>query len=235
MSYRVASAKNSSRLYPSWHSDRFYILNLLRKTMESIAENYLSKRDGLVVVDLGCGTMPYRPIFERYVARYIGVDLPGNQTADFYADSDGRTEFADSFADVVLSTQLLEHVDQPIVYLRECYRLLKPNGLLILSTHGYWIYHPDPLDLWRWTGEGLQRAIEKIGFRIIDFRGLMGLTSTAVHLLQDALMPKVPGFMRWLFSLVMQRLAMVADRFHSPSDRTRDACVFVVIACKAEE
>jgi SAM-dependent methyltransferase len=199
--------------------------------MESLAENYLSQRDGLVLVDFGCGTMPYRPIFERYVTQYIGVDLPGNQAADLHVGLDGKTSLSDNCADVVVSTQLLEHIGEPWAYLRECYRLLKPNGLLILSTHGYWMFHPDPLDLWRWTDQGLRRTVEEVGFQIVHFQGLMGLASTSVHLLQDALMPKVPGFMKSLFSFAMQRIVMIADKIHSPSERTS---VLVVVGRKPE-
>lgn len=223
----------NNRLYPSLFSDRFYPLTLLREAIKSIAEEHLSQKNRLVLVDLGCGTMPYRPIFEQYVAQYIGVDLPGNHMADFYADAEGRTHLPNSFADVALSIQVLEHVTQPMEYLRECYRLLKPSGLLILSTHGYWMYHPTPQDLWRWTSEGLKRIIQETGFKIVDFRGLMGLASTAVQLFQDALAPKIPRQVRLLFAFAMQRLSMVVDKM-IPSLKNRDACIFVVVGRKEE-
>jgi SAM-dependent methyltransferase len=230
------SAQPNTRLCPPRHSDRFYILKLLRETMESIAaDSYLPKREGLVLVDLGCGSMPYRPIFERYVSEYIGVDLPGNHAANSHADLNEITGLSDGFADIVLSTQVLEHVQQPIIYLRQSYRLLNPNGLLILSTHGYWIYHPDPRDLWRWTADGLRSAVEEVGFRIVDFRGLMGLAPTAIQLLQDSYVRRVPNFVRPLFSLSMQTVAMLLDKLHSPAERARDACVYVVVARKTEE
>lgn len=233
--YRRAQVQTNSRLYPPRRSDRFYILSLLRDTMESIAgDGYIAKREGLVLVDLGCGTMPYRPIFERYVSEYIGVDLPGNQAANFHADLNGIAGLSDGFADIVLSTQVLEHMEQPLIYLRESYRLLKPNGLLILSTHGYWIYHPNPRDLWRWTADGLRSVVEGVSFRILDFQGLMGLAPTAVQLLQDACLPRIPRFVRPSFSWFMQTAAILLDKLHSPSERAREACVFVVVARKTE-
>ncbi len=59
----------------------------------------------------------------------------------------------------MLSTQVLEHVTDPRLYLAECHRVLRPGGPLLLSTHGIMVYHPDPVDYWRWTGAGLQRAV----------------------------------------------------------------------------
>jgi SAM-dependent methyltransferase len=202
--------------------------------MTIIASQYLCQGHGHVVVDYGCGTSPYRPLFEKYVSSYIGVDLPGQDTADAVIGTGGTTNLTDSFADVVLSTQVLEHVDRPHTYLQECHRILKRNGLLILSTHGYWMYHPDPCDFWRWTSSGLQRTIREFGFEIADFVGLMGLAPTSVQLFQDACMPKIPGFARPLFSWFMQTAAMLLDKLHSPSARTKEACVFVVVARKTE-
>lgn len=224
--------ENKARFNPPLLSDRFYHLQLLKKSMESIAENYLQKKGRCVLIDFGCGTKPYQPLFEKYALEYIAVDLPGNKRADFYADINGKTQLPDSLADVVLSTQVLEYVAQPRKYLQECHRLLKPGGLLILSTHGYWKYHPDPYDLWRWTGEGLRRLLKEARFQILELRGLMGLASTAIHLLQDALILRVPRFLRPGFSFFMQRLAIIADKLHLPSERERDACTYVIVAQK---
>jgi len=203
--------------------------------MLTIAEKYLTKGSGFILVDYGCGTMPYRPIFEPYVAQYIGVDLPGNEHADFYTEPSGKVRLPNGFADVILSTQVLEHVEQPMEYLRECYQLLKPGGLLILSTHGYWMYHPDPRDLWRWTSDGLKQILQKAGFQIVEFQGLMGLAATGLQLLQDGLMPKVPRFVRSGFAFLMQRLIIIIDKLSDASDksgRDKDACIFIVVAKK---
>jgi SAM-dependent methyltransferase len=227
-----SNSSANPRLYPSKLSSRFYPLTLLRNAMEFITNKYLSHHNGLVLVDYGCGTMPYRPLFGKYVARYVGVDVPGHG-ADAFIQADGKTDLPDSFADAVVSTQVLEHVEYPGIYLEECRRILKPDGLLILSTHGFWMYHPDPVDLWRWTGEGLQRILREAGFHVIEIQGLMGLASTAIHLLQDALAPRIPRLVRPLFVLMMQALVITTDHIHSPSKRTHDACIFVVIARKA--
>jgi colanic acid/amylovoran biosynthesis glycosyltransferase len=224
----------SERLYPSLFSNRYYHLRLLRQRMEFVSGEYLPKKERSVLVDLGCGTMPYRPIFEKYVADYIGVDLMRNEAADSYADSNGQTSLADATADVVLSTQVLEHVQAPTSYLKECHRLLKPAGILILSTHGHWIYHPDPVDLWRWTGEGLKKTIIEAGFQVIDFHGLMGLAAMGSYFLQDGLARKIPRRLRPFFFLTMQAVTLMADTFHSSRERSLDASVFVVVARKID-
>ncbi len=41
--------------------------------------------------------------------------------------------------------------------------MLRPGGRVLLSTHGTMVYHPNPVDLWRWTGAGLERLFATNG------------------------------------------------------------------------
>ena len=41
--------------------------------------------------------------------------------------------------------------------------MTRPGGRVLLSTHGAMVYHPNPVDLWRWTGAGLERLFRENG------------------------------------------------------------------------
>lgn len=232
MSFRADSNLPDERLDPPWWSDRFYILALLRSCLESVANKYLSKHPSGTLVDFGCGQMPYRPLLAPYIARYIGVDLPGNEMAEVTVSSPSHTELQEAIADVVLSTQVLEHVDKPQEYLEECNRLLKPDGLLILSTHGYWMYHPVPRDLWRWTGDGLRVILADSGFQVVEFEGLLGLGGTGLLLFQDAVLARLPHLLKPVLASVMQVLIRVADHLNSRRQKQKDACIYLAVARK---
>ena len=116
------------------------------------------------LLDLGCGGRPYAPLFTHL--RYLGIDLASvHGRPDVLAVAE-RVPLRSSSFDVVLSTQQLEHVNDPTAVLAEARRLLRPGGRLLLSTHGVWVHHPDPSDLWRWTEQGLVRLIEEAGFSV---------------------------------------------------------------------
>jgi SAM-dependent methyltransferase len=118
------------------------------------------------VVDYGCGEAPYRSLF-LHCKSYVAADFPSNSSADICYQPDGRLPLSDSSVDVILSTQVLEHVRDPGFYLAECHRVLKPKGRLLLSTHGFFMWH-GPGDWRRWTHEGLIYEVESAGFDAID-------------------------------------------------------------------
>jgi SAM-dependent methyltransferase len=186
---------------------------------------------GQRLLDYGCADTPYRSFFPRDVD-YVGADLPGNPNAAVLLNPDGTLPVADESCDGVLSTQVLEHVVDPRRYLEECFRVLRPGGRLLLSTHGVFPYHPDPVDLWRWTGEGLRRQVEAAGLEVIRIEGVIGLAATGLQLFQDALAYRLPW--RWIpwLALVMQPFIRLVDRFETAQSLGHNAQVFALVAAR---
>jgi SAM-dependent methyltransferase len=116
------------------------------------------------ILDYGCGMMPYAALF-RNATSYVGADFPDNTKAHLHLDGEGRLPADAGDYDAVISTQVLEHVPDVSLYLSECRRVLAARkGVLVLTTHGIWEYHPNPQDLFRWTHEGLVTTLERHGF-----------------------------------------------------------------------
>jgi SAM-dependent methyltransferase len=218
------------RLHPPFLSARWYYLNQLGSQLQTVISLFVSKDSGLKLADYGCGNMPYKPLFDTSVSEYTGIDLRENPKAQVHIAPDGQIESADAQQDIVLSTQVLEHVENPRRYLSEAHRILKPDGLLILSTHGYWIYHPDPTDYWRWTSSGLKKIIQEAGFEIIYFKGVLGRAAMGLQLFQDGLLFKLPPFLRPLLAALIQPWIYFFDQFSSQQAKDADACTYVVVA-----
>ncbi len=223
---------DNDRLNPTIFHARYVHLSHLRDaTLQRI--NELTANDkNLLLVDFGCGDMPYRSVIEPNVGKYLGVDLEMNPKADHHIGFDSKTTLPDNYADIVLSNQVLEHVDTPSGYLKEALRILKPGGSIILTTHGYWYYHPTPNDYWRWTSAGLRKTVEDEGFTITSFFGIMGLAASGLQLLQDSIINKLPKFLRPPFAFIMQLKIMLFNKINSQSQRNRDASLYVVLAQK---
>ncbi|MES2734299.1 MAG: class I SAM-dependent methyltransferase [Bacteroidota bacterium] len=213
-------------------NSRYYYLVQLRKQVEQVVTRFIKQKKGLVLADYGCGNTPYRPLVAPYVAKYIGIDLPENPRANIHILPQGQIQMAEAAVDVVLSTQVLEHVDAPLFYLSEAHRILKDDGLLILSTHGYWMFHPDPMDYWRWTSVGLQKIVRESGFEIQYFQGIIGRSAMGLQLFQDGLLFKLPPFLRPVLALAIQPFIAFFDKTTRQETKDRDACTFVLVARK---
>lgn len=120
--------------------------------------------DAIMVLDYGCGGSPYRSMFPN--AEYRRADFVEMADLDYVIGSDSRVNEAGNTFDLVLSTQVAEHVTDPAVYFAECARLLKPGGRLICTTHGTYPDHGCPYDFQRWTADGLTRDIKAAGFDV---------------------------------------------------------------------
>jgi SAM-dependent methyltransferase len=214
---------------PPWHRLAYIVQELPRAIERLVSE--LDDRRSARVLDYGCGDLPYRHLFSD--ADYVAADLPGNPRAAMEISSDGRlSALGEEAFDVVLSTQVLEHVSDPRVYLEECYRVLRPDGRLLLSTHGLMVYHPDPVDYWRWTCAGLQEQVRRAGFEVIRFEGIMGLAATGFQLLQDAWYYRLPPPLRPVLALILQSAARLADRLEPSATRELNSMVFALVARK---
>lgn len=224
-----SAGERGDRLRPSRWSRLYWHLTALRAEYEACVAEYPGTAGG-TLVDYGCGNMPYRSLFPGQA--YIGADFPGNEMADVFVAADGTLPLPDGSASIVLSSQVLEHVADVPRYLAESWRVLRNDGLLLLSTHGMWKYHPDPYDFWRWTSAGLRRVLEDGGFEVLRFRGVMGLEATALQLWQDAVAPRLPRLIRPCFYRYCQGRIARADRRATSEARARDACVFMVVARK---
>ena len=108
------------------------------------------------VLDVGCGVKPYYPFFQPHASEYVGVDVVDNPAADLQGAVESLPVEDGSF-DLVLCVQVLEHAEDPAQGVRELRRVVAPGGAVLASTHGVQVYHPAPVDLWRWTHAGLDR------------------------------------------------------------------------------
>ena len=129
------------------------------------------------LLDVGCGVKPYYPFFEPYVSEYVGVDVVENPAADLLGPIEALPVDDASF-DLVLCSQVLEHCDDPAKAVRELRRVTRPGGRVLASTHGVQVYHPSPVDLWRWTHAGLERLFtESAAWSSVDVRPSSGTTA----------------------------------------------------------
>lgn len=130
------------------------------------------------LLDVGCGDKPHQGVFPE-VTTYIGLDRPSKPHAespraaarkaaiDLHGSAEALPFLASSF-DTVVAFQLIEHLPEPLIFLQETARVLKPGGKLILTFPLINPVHEAPYDFFRYTSYGMEHLCAKAGFRIIE-------------------------------------------------------------------
>ena len=112
------------------------------RAAESQVELVKKYKDGVRLLDVGCGEGFF--LFNASKAGYTGKGVEISQDAAAYArkefslDVEAKplegTQLPKNYFDVVTMWQVLEHVPYPLMVLKEVHRILKPEGLLVVST-----------------------------------------------------------------------------------------------------
>jgi len=145
-------------------------LELERVLAEKLTEIDTARK---VVVDVGCGTKPYRHLFHAS-SKYFGLDRDEysvNQNGILYPDvwievTSKELPLADSSCDLIVLFQVLEHVDDIESLVRSLARVLKSGGKLIISVPFMGALHELPEDYRRFTPSGLAQLLASPYFEI---------------------------------------------------------------------
>jgi SAM-dependent methyltransferase len=126
-------------------------------------------------LDVGCGSKPYQKLFN--VSEYIGLEIDSehnrkNKKADYFYQGD-NFPFTDEEFDSVISNQVLEHIFNTDIFFSEINRVLKPQGVLLITVPFVWDEHEQPDDYARYSSFGLKYLLEKHGFKILEYRKSM--------------------------------------------------------------
>jgi len=110
------------------------IYALTRKYLDS-----LGPLQGKVVVDVPAGTGAMSSEFTKRGANVIALDLypekvQGNVAEKHYADMNQRLPLGDEIADYVLCQEGIEHISNQVGFMEEINRILKPGGMLLITT-----------------------------------------------------------------------------------------------------
>jgi SAM-dependent methyltransferase len=124
-----------------------------------------------ILLDLGGRGKPYAPLFQGKVAHHLVMDIEPGPSVDLVGDA-RKIPIADQSIDVVLCTQVIEHIPDPQAVVQEIHRILRPGGSLILSVPSIFPQHGSPGDYWRYMPQGLEWLLQD--FQTVKVEGESG-------------------------------------------------------------
>lgn len=144
-----------------------------------------TSKEGLLALDVGAGKRKWRDCLEGWGYTYKSCDIE-NQ---FSEEGKGQHDFigsiedlpiGDTSFDLVVCTQVLEHVANPQQAVDEIYRVLRPGGVVILTTNFHYGLHGVPHDYFRFSRYALEHLFQRSGFEVnatVPRGGYLGSTA----------------------------------------------------------
>lgn len=119
-----------------------------KEDYKKVVLSMLERDERAAILDLGCGDSRRlsNKIMERVGSGELhGVDIkwegPMRNLRIYQADLNGPLPTASGYFDVVVASQIIEHLWNTDGFLKEVYRCLKPTGYAIISTPNLASWH----------------------------------------------------------------------------------------------
>lgn len=125
------------------------------------------------VLDVGCGEQPFRGALESKGYTYWSMDVVQNHNGSvhFICGIDAELPVAVTAPgpyDVVLCTEVLEHVADWGGAFKNLADLLRPGGQLLVTCPHFYPLHEEPEDYWRPTSYALEHFAKKNGMSVVS-------------------------------------------------------------------
>lgn len=173
------------------------------------------------LLDIGGGTGHYKDWLARPGDTYAIVEIDPdshnvvtNRDRNVYVIGNAhRLPFRPASFEAICLFEVLEHLYDPLEAMRNCARVLRPGGCLLLTAPQYWHVHGWPSDYYRYTIHGLRHLCREAGLEIEQYWALGGpfLLLATVAELNFSPVLRLP-LVRHLFTRPVTKLCDWADK-----------------------
>lgn len=170
-----------------------------RKILDKLLEENKSYYNG-IVLDIGGRDRGKFKKPKDKVKKWIFADIEEKHKPDIVLDVANMEEIEDESIDVINAIELFEHVEYPEKGLKECFRVLKKDGVMILSVPFLYPIHSDPYDFQRWTEEKWIKTLKEVGFKIEKFE-IMGRFFTVLADMKKVFVKSMPRILKYILYL----------------------------------
>ncbi len=214
-------------------------------TQRFLIEEHLKSAESYfrgTLLNAGCGDMTYEKFYLHKIEKQVRLDWPNTLHKKLHIDVFGsvmQLPFADQRFDIVLCTEVLEHIPNPEKALLEFQRVLKHGGTLFLTVPFLYQLHETPYDFYRYTYYGLKYLIESNGFEIKEFKARGEIIAVVIYffrklgnrIAKKLLGRRLAGLIPWMVLDTMYRMIF---RKHAElgAEKTEYTLGYTVIAKK---
>lgn len=126
---------------------------------------------------------------------YVGCDMREGPGVDKILNLHGL-DLPDDSVGFVFCLDTLEHVEYPGKAMEEIHRVLKPGGIVIITSVMNFPIHEYPYDYWRFTPEAFKSILKPFANAFVGFQGTEIFPHTVVGIGVKGDMPPMTEFMK---------------------------------------
>ncbi|TDU71398.1 methyltransferase family protein [Prosthecobacter fusiformis] len=155
----------------------FFVTPLLRQAIADVIDRYPAHLREAVCLDVGAGEEPLRRDIEKNGYNYQSLDIAQNQlnSIQYVTRIDVPLPVGlvpANYFDLILCTEVLEHVPDWNTAFANLFSLLKPGGIVLVTTPFFYMLHEEPHDYWRPTDHALRHHALMAGFEVLESKRL---------------------------------------------------------------
>jgi len=137
------------------------------------------------------GFADLRPFFPQH--EYVGSDMREGPGVDMLLDLHDIDLPSDSVG-TILCFDTLEHVEYPHRALEQIHRVLKPDGIAVISSVMDFPIHDYPYDYWRFTPEAFKSILKPFNGSFVGFAGREDFPNTVIGIGFKGVVPQLSEF-----------------------------------------
>ncbi len=139
-----------------WTPFRRFCYEYIQSELRSVI-----KKDALLL-DVGMGPAQFRDLYDTFVV--VGTDYYPYPDVRVVCDFTRPLPFLDNTFDIVIASNVLEHLPNPEEAMKEYARVLRPGGRIIGAVPFFASIHQAPYDFYRYTHFALSYILKKTGY-----------------------------------------------------------------------
>lgn len=170
-----------NRRYMPLKSDTYFELN---EAISLELDKIKSKLKNLHFLDIGAGEEPFADFYKEMFVESADVQQNSKKSIQHIIDPIKPLPFNRDSYDGIFLFDVLEHVKDDIAFIKECSRVIKSNGYLIINVPFMYRFHEVPYDFRRYTPSGIYYLLEELGgFKVELLKPIGSAFFIAEHIL----------------------------------------------------
>ncbi len=157
MNNKIKKIINFPATLISRYSKSFSRKNLYKFLNTSLEKYEFSEASKLI--SIGSGGAIGELLKNKY-STIVQVDIDPDRKPDLVMSIENMDKFDENSVDAIFCMEVLEHVSNPFLAVKEIERVLKPDGIFIGSTPFLFPLHDEPYDFFRYTKYGIRNLFK---------------------------------------------------------------------------